>query len=128
MVKRDDELAVLLKRLAHRHRVYVRSGLLPATTGGVSGVLAAVAAELNILLRQLHRRDWQDSAGPASVQEVEEAEAVAGQVVQLLGADARWWSNRDGSSWTDVSGCTFDSLVAGTDGRRFAVLIQVGED
>ncbi|MFE7168880.1 hypothetical protein [Streptomyces sp. NPDC057616] len=45
-----------------------------------------------------------------------EAEAVAGQVVELLGADARRWSNGH------------DGLLAGTDGHRFAVLIQVGED
>ena len=49
----------------------------------------------------------------------------------LLGPDARWWSNHDpelDGCWTGVSACTFDGLVAGTDGRRFAVLIQVGED
>ncbi|WP_159403788.1 hypothetical protein [Streptomyces sp. NRRL S-646] len=41
---------------------------------------------------------------------------------------AQWWSNCDSDSLTDISGCTFESLVAGTDGHCFAVLIQVGED
>ncbi|MET7488975.1 hypothetical protein [Streptomyces sp. NPDC005538] len=164
--ERGDELSVLLKKLAHAPRVYVRSGRLPATSGGASGVLAAVAAEVHTLVRRLHREDWQqwasDPTGPASVREVEEAlepidgdsaaalmgtlateclvwsgatfmeraeaDEVAGRVVDLLGTDARWWSNRDGDSWTAVTACTFDSLVACTDGRRFAVLIQVGED
>jgi len=166
MVRRDDELSVLMKRLSHRGRAYVRSGQLRPTSGGASGTVAAVAAEVHTLLRQLYRKDWQqfasDAAGPVDVQQVEEAldgidaenavslmgcfasqclvwsdttfmdraeaEAVAGQVVELLGAEAQWWSNWDDSSWTGVSGCTFDGLVAGTDGHRFAVLIQVGED
>ncbi|MFE2420378.1 hypothetical protein [Streptomyces hokutonensis] len=57
-----------------------------------------------------------------------EADTVAGQVVEILGPDALWWSNGDEHSWTAVSACTFDGLVVGTDSRRFAMLIQVGED
>ncbi|WP_405842021.1 hypothetical protein [Streptomyces sp. NBC_01518] len=173
MARDRDELSVLLKRLAHAQRVYVRSGRLPSTSGGTSdgtnGVLAAIAAETHILVGQLHREDWQRFAsapeGPAAVDQVEEAlepiaaknaaalmgrlasqclvwpqftfmdraeaDAVAGLVVELLGADALWWANCDGDdedSWTAVTACTFDNLVAGTDGHRFAVLIQVGED
>jgi hypothetical protein len=160
-----DELAVTLKRLAHAGRVYVRSGRLPATIGGASGVVAAVAGEVHTLSRQLYRKDWQEYAsgsGPVSVQRVEEAfeavdaeragalmgrltaqclvwsdvafmdrakaDALATRVTELLGSDAQWWSNQDGSSCADISGCTFESFVAGTDGHRFAVLIQVGED
>ncbi|NUQ97417.1 MAG: hypothetical protein HOY79_13000 [Streptomyces sp.] len=166
MTRRGDELSVLLKRLSHQGRVYVRSGRLRPTSGGASGVVAAMAAEVHTLLRQLYRKDWQgyatSSVGPEDVQQVEEAleaidaekaaslmgrfasqclvwsdyafmdraeaDSVAGQVVKVLGAQAQWWSNWDDGSWTDVSGCTFDGLVAGTDGHRFAVLIQVGED
>jgi hypothetical protein len=166
MARSGDELTVLMKRLSHQGRVYVRSGLLRPTSGGASGVVAAVAAEVHTLFRQLCRKDWQQqtsaSAGPGPVEQVEEAldgidavraasvlgrlasqclvwsEAVfmdpaeaaivAGQVVELLGATAQWWSNGDSDSLSDISGCTFESFVAGTDGRRFAVLIQVGED
>lgn len=166
MARRGDELSVPLKRLAHAQRVYVRSGRLRPTSGGASGVLAAVAAETHTLVGQLHRKDWQqhagDSDGPVPVAQVEEAlepidaknaaslmgrlaseclvwpqftfmdraeaDTAASRVVELLGPDALWWSNRDEDSWTAVSACTFDSLVAGTDGHRFAVLIQVGED
>ena len=57
-----------------------------------------------------------------------EANTVAGLVVGLLGPDALWWSNGDEHSWSAVSACTFDNVVAGTHGHRFAILIQVGED
>lgn len=164
MPKRGDELSVLLKRLAHAHRVYVRSGRLPPTSGGASGILAAVAAEVHTLVRQLYRKDWQELATgvPAPVEEIEEAlepidgenaaalmghlssrclvwpnytfmeqakaDAVARDVVVLLGPDAQWWSSPEGGGGADIAGCTFDGFVAGTDGHRFAVLVQVGED
>ena len=57
-----------------------------------------------------------------------EADTVADLVVELLGPDALWWSNGDEHSWSAVSACTFDNVVAGTHGHRFAILIQVGED
>jgi hypothetical protein len=166
VARNSDELSVLLKRLAHAQRVYVRSGRLRPTSGGARGVLAAVATETHILVGQLHEKDWQQHAsnsdGPASVEQVEEAleplsaanaaammgrlasqdlvrpeftfmeraeaDTIAGLVVELLGPDALWWPNGDEHSWSAVSACTFDGLVAGTDGHRFAVLIQVGED
>lgn len=164
MARRGDELSVLMKRLSHQGSVYVRSGPLRPTSGGASGVVAAVAAEVHTLFRQLCRKDWQlsSSTGPAPVEQVEEALAgidaeraasvlghlasrclvwsdvafmdsaeaavVAGQVVELLGPAAQWWSSGDSDSLSDISGCTFERFVAGTDGRRFAVLIQVGED
>ncbi|MET8247875.1 hypothetical protein ABZV31_27820 [Streptomyces sp. NPDC005202] len=63
----------------------------------------------------------------ATFMEPAKADDVARRVVNLVGPGAQWWSNRDGDSGTGVSACTFDSLVAGTDGHRFAVLIQVGD-
>ena len=70
-------MSVLLKRLAHAQRVYVRSGQLRPTSDGANGVLAAVAAETHILLRQLHLKDWQQHAsdpdGPVPVEQVEAA-------------------------------------------------------
>jgi hypothetical protein len=163
-----DELSALMKRLAHDGRVYVRSGQLPSTTGGIHGIRAAVAAEVHVVLRRLWR-DWEryatGSEGLSSAQRVEaaletftadraavlmgrfastglvwpsatfmeraEADAVGRRVVELLGPDAHWWSNYDSETegaYTCISACTFDGLVTGTDGHRFVVLIQVGED
>ena len=68
---------MLLKRLAHAQRVYVRSGRLHPASGGANGVLAAIAAETHTLVGQLHRKDWQQHAsdpdGPAPVEQVEAA-------------------------------------------------------
>ncbi|MFP3986046.1 hypothetical protein U9R90_00740 [Streptomyces sp. E11-3] len=58
----------------------------------------------------------------------EEARSAAEQVVNLLGPRATWWSNFDDHSSTAVTECSFDGLIAGTDGERFAILIQVAED
>ncbi|MER6735276.1 hypothetical protein [Streptomyces puniciscabiei] len=165
---RDDELSQLMARLAHRQRVYVRSGRIPSTPGGLDGLRAAVAAEAHVVIRTLWK-DWKqwasDRSGPASAQQVEEAlealtaeravelmawlaaqclvwpgasfmerseaDTVARRVGQLLGPDAHWWSTFDPElecCVSCVSACTFDGLVTGTDGRRFVVLIQVGED
>ncbi|MFE4678647.1 hypothetical protein [Streptomyces sp. NPDC056723] len=54
---------------------------------------------------------------------------LATRTVRLLGPDALWWTNHDvDRSWTGVTGCTFDGMVAGTDGTPFAVLVQAVED
>ncbi|WP_405775943.1 hypothetical protein [Streptomyces sp. NBC_00859] len=50
------------------------------------------------------------------------------RVVQILGPDAQWWSNHDDLSSDSFTGCTVDSLVAGTDGTVFAVLLQSFSD
>ncbi|MFD9723656.1 hypothetical protein [Streptomyces sp. NPDC059072] len=50
------------------------------------------------------------------------------RIVEWLGAGATWWTNRQGNAWDPVTACTFDGVVAGSDGEYFAVLIQVGED
>ncbi|MFF3936097.1 hypothetical protein [Streptomyces phaeofaciens] len=57
-----------------------------------------------------------------------DAERIAGRVVGLLGPGARWWSNTDDVSSEGLVGCTLDGLVVGTDGERFAALIQVADD
>jgi len=56
------------------------------------------------------------------------AESTAAQLVGLLGSEAHWWSTRDDVSVDSLTCCTIDCLVVGTDGHRFAVLIQVDED
>ena len=57
-----------------------------------------------------------------------EAQSIAERVVRLLGPEARWWANTDGLSSEGLVGCTLDGLVVGTDGDRFAALIQVADD
>lgn len=54
----------------------------------------------------------------------------ATRVVDLLGPGALWWSNHDTTigAWNPITPCTFDGVVAGTDGTRFAVLLQLAED
>ncbi|MGY5130313.1 hypothetical protein [Streptomyces nigrescens] len=57
-----------------------------------------------------------------------EAHHAATGVVELLGPAAEWWTTRDAYAWNTVTACTCDGVIAGSDGYRFAVLIQVGED
>lgn len=57
-----------------------------------------------------------------------EADAVAQRMVAALGPQACWWSNRDDGSVSGVTGATMDTLVTGSDGDRFVVLIQVEDD
>lgn len=54
--------------------------------------------------------------------------SLTSRVVQILGPGARWWSNHDELSANCFTGCTFDSLVAGTDGTLFVVLLQAFAD
>ncbi|MYS80627.1 hypothetical protein [Embleya scabrispora] len=67
---------------------------------------------------------------PAEIMDRDVARDAAARVVTLLGPDATWWTNRvaDDGSVNGVTPCTFDGLIAGTDGTHFAILIQVGED
>ncbi|WP_143079068.1 hypothetical protein [Streptomyces monashensis] len=70
--------------------MYVRSGQLPSTAGGVEGIRAAVASEVHVLLRRLWK-DWERYAsgpeGPSSAQQVEEAleTPAAHQAAELMG-------------------------------------------
>ncbi|MFH8973565.1 hypothetical protein [Streptomyces sp. NPDC017890] len=57
-----------------------------------------------------------------------EADAVARRVVTALGPDACWWSNRDDFGVSGVTGATMDTLVTGSDGDRFVLLIHVEDD
>ncbi|MFJ8826421.1 hypothetical protein ACIREE_32205 [Streptomyces sp. NPDC102467] len=56
------------------------------------------------------------------------AHSLTSRVVEVLGPDARWWSNHDDVASDCVTGCTVDGLVAGTDGTHFAVLLQACVD
>ena len=57
-----------------------------------------------------------------------EAETIAARVVRLLGPGTSWWSNRDDLSVDGVTSFSVDTFVIGSDGHRFALLIQVGDD
>jgi hypothetical protein len=50
------------------------------------------------------------------------------RIVKCLGPGATWWTNRQGNAWDPVTACTFDGVVAGSNGEHFAILLQVGED
>ncbi|MFJ4094187.1 hypothetical protein ACIPYS_21620 [Kitasatospora sp. NPDC089913] len=50
------------------------------------------------------------------------------RIVNWLGPGTTWWTNRHGTSQEPVSACTFDGVVAGSDGEYFAVLVQLDED
>ncbi|MBO1334121.1 hypothetical protein [Streptomyces sp. VRA16 Mangrove soil] len=52
----------------------------------------------------------------------------ASRVAGLLGPRARWWTNHEEHGWNGLTGCTFDGVVAGTDGVRFTVLVQATVD
>ncbi|MFD5768274.1 hypothetical protein ACFWIN_20965 [Streptomyces sp. NPDC127049] len=57
------------------------------------------------------------------------AARAADRVVALLGPEGSWWTNHDASCGA-VNGLTplFDSLLAGTDGRHYAVALQIADD
>ncbi|GCB45605.1 hypothetical protein [Streptomyces sp. NL15-2K] len=83
-------------------------------------------AEATALMAELASKDLAFDQFPFT--DPAEAEAIAERVVGLLGPEARWWSNWDDGCVDGVTGCTFDGLVVGSDGDRFAVLIQVADD
>ncbi|GHA92307.1 hypothetical protein ACIQRS_21815 [Streptomyces termitum] len=57
------------------------------------------------------------------------ARRAADRVVSLLGPDGSWWTNRDAACGA-VNGLTpvLDTLLAGTDGTRFFLLLQLADD
>lgn len=56
------------------------------------------------------------------------ARKTAAEIVTVLGPDATWWANRDDVEMIGLTPLTFDLLVAGTNGRHFALLLQVADD
>lgn len=59
------------------------------------------------------------------------AKKLTEELVTLLGEDAEWFSNQDPggeTSWSPVTRCTFDGVVAATAATHFAILLQLGED
>jgi hypothetical protein len=92
------------------------ASLEPVETGEAASFLAQVAAV--DLVWESHRH-----------LPLESAERAAERVVSLLGSEASWWTNHDVECGA-VNGLTplFDSLLAGTDGELFALVLQVADD
>ncbi|MFF0291617.1 hypothetical protein [Streptomyces sp. NPDC005262] len=92
------------------------ASLEPVETGEATSFLAQVAAV--DLVWESHRH-----------LPLESAERAAERVVSLLGSEASWWTNHDVECGA-VNRLTplFDSLLAGTDGAHFALVLQVADD
>ncbi|MFH8572428.1 hypothetical protein [Streptomyces sp. NPDC017993] len=93
----------------------IEAGLEPFDAGAAVDLMTTLAVD--------------DLVWPGSAHmDRDEARRTATRVVELLGQDATWWANRDAHSSYAVTACTADGVIAGSDGARFAILIQVGED
>ncbi|MER6556333.1 hypothetical protein ABT300_00975 [Streptomyces sp. NPDC001027] len=106
------------------HR-YVTDGPIPAEQIELS-LYPKDPAEAVALMSRFASRDLLFS--DFTLMDPTEARSIADRVVRLLGPEARWWSNTDGPVSEGLVGCTLDGLVVGTDGVRFAALIQVADD
>ncbi|MFC7307087.1 hypothetical protein ACFQVC_23020 [Streptomyces monticola] len=115
-VAADEEWRRFLSGYAPPSVPAVCAALEPVETHEAAAFLAQVAAV--DLLWPGHRHLSAEVAAQA-----------AGRVVSLLGPDAAWWTNHD-TECGAVNGLTplFDSLLAGTDGRHFALLVQIADD
>ncbi|HEU5476126.1 MAG TPA: hypothetical protein VFV67_36330 [Actinophytocola sp.] len=56
------------------------------------------------------------------------AQETVGRLAQLLGAEARWWTNSDLRSGNPVTRYTFDALVIGRGGGVGVAVLAVDED
>ncbi|MET9494382.1 hypothetical protein [Streptomyces sp. NPDC006552] len=94
----------------------VEAGMAPIGLDGAAAVMARFASV--------------DLGHGVELMDPHRALDLAARVIDLLGPDALWWTNHDADchSWTAMTGCTFDGVVAGTDGTLFAVLLQAVED
>ncbi|WP_406097526.1 hypothetical protein [Kitasatospora purpeofusca] len=93
----------------------VEASLKPLAADGAIEMMTALAAE--------------DLVSPDEIlMNREIAHHTVTRIVRWLGPGATWWTNRQGASWDPVTACTFDGVVAGSDGDYFAVLLQLGED
>lgn len=106
---------------------YVPSGAAPPSVSQIEALLEPLGADAAIELMTTLAAD--DLVWPSSkLMNREIAHDTVTRIVQRLGPGATWWTNRQGNSWEPVTACTFDGVVAGSDGEYFAILIQVGED
>ncbi|MFC8450125.1 hypothetical protein [Kitasatospora sp. NPDC057223] len=106
---------------------HLASGAVPPSASQVEARLEPLTANMAIELMTTLAAD--DLVRPSSkLMNREIAQHTVTRIVKWLGSGATWWTNRQGSSWDPVTACTFDGVVAGSDGEYFAILIQLGED
>ncbi|WP_328923709.1 hypothetical protein OG429_03110 [Streptomyces sp. NBC_00190] len=106
---------------------YLPSGAEPPSASQIEALLEPLSADAAVDL--MARLAADDLVWPGSkLMNREIAHDTVTRIVKWLGPGATWWTNRQGNSWDPVTACTFDGVVAGSDGGYFAVLIQVGED
>ncbi|MFF3624806.1 hypothetical protein [Streptomyces sp. NPDC002467] len=106
---------------------YVAGGSERPSTAEIETALEPLSADAAVDLMTKLAADnlvWPGS----KLMDPELARHAVTRIVKWLGPDATWWTNRQGNAWDPVTACTFDGVVAGTDGEYFAMLIQVGED
>jgi len=129
--RRPGALAVEVYGLVaelHRYwKQYASGGTAPASVPQIEASLEPLAADAAVELMTALAAD--DLLWPGFTHmERDEAHCTATHVVELLGPDATWWSNRDDHAWSAVTACTLDGVIAGSDDEHFAILIQVCED
>ncbi|MFJ8623064.1 hypothetical protein ACIRD3_09460 [Kitasatospora sp. NPDC093550] len=106
---------------------YIARGAVPPSASQIEARLEPLTADEAIELMTALASD--DLVWPSSkLMDREIAHHTVTRLVTWLGSGATWWTNRQGNSWEPVSACTFDGVVAGSDGEYFAILIQLGED
>ncbi|MFJ4672758.1 hypothetical protein [Kitasatospora purpeofusca] len=107
---------------------YLATVGVPPTASQVEACLKPLAADEAVeMMTALAAEDLVSSDEVLMNREI--AHHMVTRIVRWLGPGATWWTNHgDLGSSHPVSACTFDSVVAGSDGEYFAILLQLGED
>ncbi|MFJ9847209.1 hypothetical protein ACIRYZ_43660 [Kitasatospora sp. NPDC101155] len=106
---------------------YVPSGVAPPSVSEIEARLEPLSSDAAIEVMTALAADdlvWSNHV----LMNREIAHHTVTRIVTCLGPGATWWTNREGNSWDPVTACTFDGVVAGSNGELFAILLQVGED
>ena len=106
---------------------YVPSGATPPSVSQIEALLEPLSSDAAIeVMTALAADDLVWSHHVLMNREI--AHHTVTRIVKSLGSGATWWTNRQGNAWDPVTACTFDGVVAGSNGEHFAILLQVGED
>lgn len=121
------EVHGLAAKLRRFWKPYVPSGSEWPGTSQIEALLAPLSADAAVEVMTALAAENLVRPG-SKLMDREVAYDTVTRIVKWFGPGATWWTNRQGSSWDPVTACTFDGVVAGSDGEYFAILIQVGED